>query len=177
MKNTGHFSNIRIFITGKPGTGKTTLVMKLSSYLQEKGINITGFYTEEMRERGKRMGFKLTTLPDGQISILASTKPAGIPFGRYYVKTDGIDKGIQAIKKDADIIILDEVGPMEMKHTDFMPVVKKILGSGKNVIAVIHRNWINMVEEENLYEITIENRHDLHKELKEIVSRYISDSN
>ena len=168
---------MRIFITGKPGTGKTTLIMKLSSYLQEKGINITGFYTEEIRGRKGRTGFKLTTIPVNETYTLSSIKPPGIPFGRYYVKTDGIDKGIQAIKKDADIIILDEVGPMEMKHTDFMPVVKKILGSGKNVIAVIHRNWTNMVEEENLYEITIENRHDLHKELKEIVSRYISDSN
>ena len=68
-----------------------------------------------------------------------------------------------------DVAILDIMG---VYGYELLKIAKE-----KNVIAVIHRNWTNMVEEENLYEITIENRHDLHKELKEIVSRYISDSN
>lgn len=170
-QNLGTFNNIKIFITGKPGTGKTTIVKELASYLQEKGINVAGFYTEEIRGRMKRTGFKLTTIPDNETYILASTKPPGIPFGRYYVKTDGIDRGIRAIERDAELYIIDEIGPMEMKNPNFMPAVSDILKSNKNVIAVIHRNLAHTVEKENLYEIIIENRADLYEELKNIVSR------
>ncbi len=165
--------NLHLFITGKPGAGKTTLIRKLSNYLFEKGINLTGFYTEEIRGRMKRTGFKLTTIHEDNTYILASTEPPGIPFGRYYVKKEGIDRGIRAIKRDAELYIIDEIGPMEMKNPNFMPAVNDILKSDKNVIAVIHRNLAHTVEEENLYQITIENRDHLYERLKVTIGEYI----
>jgi len=165
--------NLRIFITGKPGSGKTTLVMKLKSLLDEKYVSVTGFYTEETRGRKGRTGFKLTTIPENENYTLSSIRPPGIPFGKYYVKIEGIDKGIKALKRKANIYIIDEVGPMEMKHLDFIHIIKEILKSNENIIAVIHRNLTNLVENENLYEITIENRNKLYKELKKIIENYI----
>ena len=50
------------------GIGKTTLVRKVCSLLQQKeGIEAQGFFTEEVRERtsggrGSRIGFDVVTL-------------------------------------------------------------------------------------------------------------------
>jgi len=56
-----------IFISGKPGCGKTSLIMEI---LKELKLDAGGFYTSEIREEGIRKGFKITTL-DGKKGILA----------------------------------------------------------------------------------------------------------
>ncbi|MCK4420917.1 NTPase [candidate division WOR-3 bacterium] len=158
---------MRIFITGKPGTGKTTLIKKLTSWLMEKESRITGFHTEEMRKHGKRTGFRITTLPEKEKFLLSSTTPPGIQFGRYYVKIGGIEQGIQVIRREADLYIIDEIGPMEMKHPDFMIAVNEILKSDKNLLAVLHMRMKHIVSEpDKLYQLTVMNRDELYKKTK-----------
>ena len=57
------------------GVGKTTLCKKVYEVLKDKGIQVQGFYTEEVRnsQRGSRVGFDVVTL-DGQRGPLARTK-------------------------------------------------------------------------------------------------------
>ena len=45
----------RYLLTGRPGVGKTTLLRKIAAGLS--GLSIGGFFTQEIRERGSRMGF------------------------------------------------------------------------------------------------------------------------
>ena len=52
------------------GVGKTTLVKNVVRHLQELGISLTGFYTEEVRGHHGRVGFDVVTL-DGQRAPLA----------------------------------------------------------------------------------------------------------
>ncbi len=58
----------KVLLTGRPGCGKTTLIKRV---VNELAVPAGGFYTEEIRERGERVGFKIITL-DGQES---STRP------------------------------------------------------------------------------------------------------
>ena len=64
-----------IFLLGCSGVGKTTLCRKLFEVLKEKGIQIQGFYTEEVRTcpKGSRVGFDVVTL-NGQRGVLARIK-------------------------------------------------------------------------------------------------------
>lgn len=160
---------MRVFITGNPGSGKTTLVKKLADFLLKNDVSFSGFYTLETRNKGKRTGFKLTIIPEENVYTLASLNPPGISFGRYYVKTEGTERGIKALKREANVYIVDEVGPMEAKHPDFMPAVKDLLETDKNIIAVIHRKMTDLVEKENLYRISPENRNDLYEKLKNLI--------
>ena len=58
----------------KPGVGKTTLVQTLCRELQ--AFNPAGFYTAEIRVKGKRQGFELISLDSGRM-ILAHTNMIG----------------------------------------------------------------------------------------------------
>ncbi|MGE5831636.1 MAG: nucleoside-triphosphatase, partial [Methanomicrobiales archaeon] len=48
-----------ILVTGAPGCGKTTLVRRVAENLE--AIPVAGFYTEEIREKGERVGFALVS--------------------------------------------------------------------------------------------------------------------
>lgn len=52
------------------GVGKTTLIRKLCEALKTKGLPVTGFYTQECRQNGTRIGFDVVTL-DGHRAPLA----------------------------------------------------------------------------------------------------------
>lgn len=52
------------------GIGKTTLIKKIHSALSKTGVEVRGFYTEELRESGQRIGFDVVTL-DGNRGLLA----------------------------------------------------------------------------------------------------------
>lgn len=52
------------------GVGKTTLTKKISAALAEKGVSLSGFYTEEVRKDGVREGFDIVTV-DGVRGRLA----------------------------------------------------------------------------------------------------------
>ncbi|KAI3843402.1 hypothetical protein MKX03_024296 [Papaver bracteatum] len=61
-------------VTGPPGVGKTTLVMKVLETLRASNPNLKaqGFYTSEIRQGMERVGFEVVTL-DGRKAPLAST--------------------------------------------------------------------------------------------------------
>ena len=57
-----------ILLIGSPGSGKTTVVKRILSKLQPKICS--GFYTEEIREKGVRVGFRIVTC-SGRKAVLA----------------------------------------------------------------------------------------------------------
>ena len=74
---------MRIFITGMPGVGKTTLALKVAERLKDLGYKVGGFITKEIRKDGRRVGFKIITLDTNEEAILAyvgegEAKPLGL---------------------------------------------------------------------------------------------------
>ncbi|CAL2274259.1 unnamed protein product [Prunus armeniaca] len=63
-----------LLVTGPPGVGKSTLIMRVFETLRASNPNlkIQGFYTSEVRRGSERVGFQVVTL-DGRTAPLAST--------------------------------------------------------------------------------------------------------
>ena len=60
---------MRVFLTGQPGVGKTTIIKEIAKTFPKK---CDGFYTEEIRIGNTRSGFQIITLPDGGTFQLAT---------------------------------------------------------------------------------------------------------
>lgn len=128
-----------ILLRGKPGSGKTTLIIKIVKSLKNKTTG--GFYTQEIRQGRDRVGFAVKTL-DGEEGILSHVRfKSGPRVGKYRVDINVIDELIVNSIEDAimnkDIVIIDEIGKMEMFSRDFKSAVKKALDSPKRVLATI----------------------------------------
>jgi nucleoside-triphosphatase len=128
-----------ILLTGIPGCGKTTVIKNILSKLGNP--NAMGFFTEEIKENKERKGFRIHSL-DGQDGIMAEVGSKS-PFkvSKYGVDIDAIeDIGANAILKaikEADIIVIDEIGKMELFSDLFKLAVLDAFNSSKLVLGTI----------------------------------------
>ena len=124
-------------LTGSPGTGKTTIITEALARID---TTAGGFYTEEIRVGDFRQGFKIVTL-DGQNAVLAHVDFPDPHIGKYGINIDNLDKfGSNAIYKainESSVIIIDEIGKMELLSPIFKEVVLKAIDSGKKVLGTI----------------------------------------
>jgi len=128
-------------LTGRPGTGKTSLIKQVVAH---RVGNAGGFYTEEIRRRGTREGFRLVTL-DGESAILAHVNiHSPYRVSKYGVDIDALEQvGIPALNKAAqqcDLVVIDEIGKMELFSVNFRETVSRIIDSGKRVLGTIMLN-------------------------------------
>jgi nucleoside-triphosphatase len=154
-----------ILLTGKPGIGKTTIIKKILKKLKNE---CGGFYTEEIREKGERKGFKIITL-DGREDILAHINfDTEYKVGKYKVNILAFEKtalpSIEDAIKNKKFIIIDEIGKMELFSKKFIDVLFKALQSNKIVIGVIKQKdtpltrKIKRRSDTKIYQVDEENR-------------------
>lgn len=160
-----------VFLTGHPGVGKTTIIQHIIDRLD---IPVGGFYTRELRQDSHRIGFEVVTL-EGQTAVLATTqtqtfsRPA--QFGRYTVDLDAIDRvAVQALHKawqNGHLIIVDEIGPMEILSQKFCVTIWELLNSGAEILGTIVERPYPFADDikkhpaTDLVLVTVENRDSL----------------
>lgn len=132
-----------LFITGSPGVGKTTLLLKVAEALKAKGYSVGGMISRDVRMSGVRVGFEVTDLSSGNMGWLASVHQKGGPqVGRYRVNIVDLNGiGVKAILEAGeklDVVIIDEVGPMELFSMKFREAVEKAVESKKLVVSTVH---------------------------------------
>jgi nucleoside-triphosphatase len=130
--------NPKILLTGRPGCGKTTLIKRVVNKL---ALPAGGFYTEEIRERGGRVGFKLVTL-DAREAVFAHVHfKTPERLGKYGLDLSALESvGVEALRQAVDarqLGVIDEIGPMEIRSAIFRDAVNEVLESGAPLLATI----------------------------------------
>jgi nucleoside-triphosphatase len=127
-----------ILITGRPGVGKTTLILKVVDLFS---LDVEGFYTQEVRNKGRRIGFELCTF-GGRRGILADVRSRS-PFrvGKYGVDLKPLEElGVTAIKRGllgSNLIVVDEIGRMELYSAPFRDAILEALDADVKLLASI----------------------------------------
>ena len=159
-------------LTGRPGTGKTSLIKQVVVGMTGKA---GGFYTEEIRSGGERQGFRLVTL-DGQEAILAHVNiKSPYRVSKYGVDINSLERvGVSALNqaaKECQLVVVDEIGKMELFSANFREDVFKIINSGKKVLGTIMSSanpWADTIKRQpqvNLIEVTRTNHQQILEEL------------
>jgi len=146
----------KTLITGKPAVGKTTLVQTIVARMQS--VNMAGFYTAEIRSKGSRLGFELHDL-DGTRRILAHVDIySQHKVGKYGVDTKGFEEfleNLELLSPDVELIVIDEIGKMELFSNRFRTLIHDVLNSDKQVFASIASKGEKFIRE-------IKQRSDIH---------------
>ncbi|XP_041106732.1 cancer-related nucleoside-triphosphatase isoform X2 [Polyodon spathula] len=137
-----------VFLTGPPGVGKTTLIKKATDAFRSPGVPIDGFYTEEVRQAGRRIGFDVVTL-SGKRGILSRIgNSSGLSgqreyrVGQYVVDLPSFENVALPLLQNVNaggstgkrVYIIDEIGRMELFSQSFIQAVRQTLENAQSSI-------------------------------------------
>lgn len=168
----------KILLTGLPGCGKTTAIMKIIAGLD--CTPIAGFYTEEIRENNNRRGFRWKRLDDaGGIFAHVDIK-SRFKVGKYGVDVAGFEKTVVPIldaeQTDVELFVIDEIGKMECFSEKFVVAVRGLIASDKSILATVAKKGTGFISEIKIYpglqlfNLTRENREKTIAEIIQILS-------
>ena len=179
-----------LLITGAPGVGKTTLALSVVEVIISKGYGVGGIITQEIKEDNSRVGFELLDLYTGSRGILARVGLRGPRVGKYGVdlknlKQIGVASILNAIRRrDVDIIVVDEIGPMELSCPQFAVALKEIIRTFKPFLGTIQFKLKDKIfdilgscEMPQMMELTYRDRDSLIKVILDIVLKILESGN
>jgi nucleoside-triphosphatase len=135
----------KIGITGLPRVGKTEGLIRVIKRLEGR-YTFGGMVTKGIEENGVRVGFKIVDWMTKEEKLFAHVD-LDTPYrvGKYKIDLKALEEfGIPAIRramesKEVDIVIIDEVGKMELESKKFREVVKEALECDKPVLLTLHK--------------------------------------
>lgn len=171
---------IKILITGPPRSGKSTLMVKLIEYFSKRQITVFGFLTPEVREGNNRIGFDLVDIKTKETEKLARKGNFNTKHhvGKYCVFIEKFEKFIsnfEVIKfQQEDLIMIDEIGKMELFSKKFQEFIIKIFASNISIIATIGLTVKHSIKDHllNLPDVKIFNLNsqNFHRTYQKIIS-------
>ncbi|XP_051880381.1 cancer-related nucleoside-triphosphatase isoform X2 [Pristis pectinata] len=136
------------------GVGKTTLIHKTIDVLKSSGVPIDGFYTEEVRKNGRRIGFDVVTVSGKRGTLSRTRNDAGTlnsgrceyRVGQYAVDLPSFERLALPLltnvngkdDKEKKVYVIDEIGKMELFSEPFIQAVRQILdGTAATILGTI----------------------------------------
>ena len=136
--------NLKItIIKGDKNQGKTTLIKSKVANLLAQGKHVVGFYSEKIIHKEIVIGYDLVTIPQMEkISFLRIDVESSQKIGPFYINNKALNRGLSqikmAIKSKVAIIVLDEVGKLELNDKGWAIGIQKLINEfeGEIILSV-----------------------------------------
>jgi nucleoside-triphosphatase THEP1 len=137
---------VRLLVVGEPRSGKTSWCREYIDRRRQCGSSVGGILCPAIEKQRQRIGFNVIDLVTGQEVPFARLSPyrsfkGGEVVGDYTISRDGISFACgaikQAVESRCDLVVIDEVGPLELRGKGLMPAVESALASAVNVLIVV----------------------------------------
>ena len=132
-------AGLNVLITGRPGVGKTTLVMSVVERLGGS-MHLAGFTTAEVRDpSGERTGFQMLTVGGKEIKLARAGFRSSVRVGRYGIDLEAFERLAlpELARRNVDLIVIDEIGKMECASDRFCRAVEGALDAQVSVLATL----------------------------------------
>jgi nucleoside-triphosphatase THEP1 len=134
-----------VLVSGPRNTGKTEYARWVVERARAAGHRVAGFYSEAEWEGGVKARFYLQDVADpGHRALLASVCPSpelDLRAGPYHLSSEAFRRADPVLRraKGADLICIDEVGPLEVKGGGFHGALRYLLAEHDGVLLLTVR--------------------------------------
>ncbi|GAA3652358.1 NTPase [Nonomuraea antimicrobica] len=171
-------SRPHVLLTAPPRTGKTTVVRRLAELLRATGLPVCGFVSDELREHGQRTGFTVEDFAGRKAVMAHQSWVSGPRIGRYGVNVPAFERIAlpamqRALTTKGAVVLIDEIGPMEMLSPAFMPRCVALFDSDLPIVATVHQRTHPALKariEADLITVTPHNRDELPETLRRLLA-------
>ncbi len=129
-------------VTGERGVGKSTFCRTLVAHARHSGWDVAGLFCPAVFEGDQKTGILAESVRTGEVRLLASTgprTPADLRLGQWYFDLAVLDWGDQIIASSppCDLLIVDELGPLELIHQAGWRSALEVLGSNQYQVGLV----------------------------------------
>jgi nucleoside-triphosphatase THEP1 len=148
IKNELKRQNHVFIVTGATESGKTTTIKGVEKILAANDINVSGIISERIVEDGITKGYILVNIKTGERIPFLNVEGAntGEHIGRVIINEDGLAEGrrilAEAASSDCRVIIIDEIGRLELKDGGWADELSMIVSSTDKHLVITARDTI-----------------------------------
>ena len=141
-----------LIITGGRDDGKTRNLISIIDELKSRDVSVAGIYSPKVIENNIIIGYDIMDiLYNERIPFLRKNEALDFEkIGSYSIIPEGLERGRQALEQaleaDVNLIIIDEVGRLEMRDKGWGPAINDILKKpDQKVIMTVRREFVEKV--------------------------------
>lgn len=134
-------------LTGSVHSGKTTFLADAAARWKASGVAVGGFLSVARLRNARDQGYDLVDLKDGTSAPFLTRigEPDWPSVGPYRFVPEILERAGAILSRDrgADILIVDEIGPLELGGEGLWPAFVEALASGARCLCVVREEILD----------------------------------